>query len=459
MNDHPQDTQPQRVVAIIGRPNVGKSALFNRMIGRRLAIVHEQEGVTRDRLIGEVVWEDQRFEVIDTGGIGLMDQVRSGDLITDCIVQQAEAAIEDASVLVLVVDLQTGIKPMDLEVARLVRSGGRTVFVAANKADNDDMADTAGEFDQLGYPVFPVSAMHNLGVEELMQAVLEKLPRADERYEEEHPLKVAAVGRPNAGKSSYINRLLRSDRVIVSDVPGTTRDSVEVPFCVGTGAATRHYLLIDTAGIKQRRKVKNTVEYFSMVRAEKSIEKADVVVVLLDAEKGPSSQEKKIASLVLNKKKGCLLVVNKWDLAVGITTQRQYGKALSEALPFLGYVPVMFISAKSGYNIRKSIEAIDHVASQVRATLTTGVLNRVLQDAFQRYQPPIVRNKRLKLYYAAQLGVQPVRIRLYVNNENLRNSNYEAYLQNCLRRAFGLEGAPLVLEYISHKKRPKPPEA
>ncbi len=442
----------RRVAAIVGRPNVGKSALFNRLCRRRIAIVHEQEGVTRDRLACEIEAEGEKFELLDTGGICRPDRNSSERDIHQGINRQAEAAVNDAAVLILVVDVKCGVVPLDTEVAALLRKSSRPIIVAANKADDDRSEGEAEEFSCLGFPVFPVSAMHNRGIEPLMQEVLRSLPPPTESNLAE-PLKVAVVGRPNAGKSSYINRLLRSDRVIVSDVPGTTRDSIEVPFTVGTGPQARHYVLMDTAGIRRRRKIDSLVDHFSMLRAEGTIEKADVVVLALDAEKGPSVQEKKIAAMILEKRKGCLMLVNKWDLVEAKTTQRQYTKKMYHELPFLNFVPIVYASSTSGFNIRRSIEAIDYVADQVSARLTTGVLNRVLHEAVEKNPPPIIKNRRLKLYYAAQVGTRPVCIKLFVNNAIRLQPSYRSYITNSLRRAFGLEGAPIVLATASHQKR------
>jgi len=442
-----------RVVVIVGRPNVGKSALFNRIIGRRTAIVHEMAGVTRDRLAAEAVRGDERFRLIDTGGIGVFDNVETGNEIEDGTHRQAQSAIRDAAVAIMVVDVKSGLLPLDSEVAGLLHQSGVPVMLAANKADNEALAGGAPEFEQLGFPVFPVSALHNIGIDALMERVVAALPPAENSHTETDPLKVAVVGRPNAGKSSFINRVLRDERVLVSSLAGTTRDSIEVPFAIGQGSQARHYLLIDTAGIRQRRKVRDTVEHFSMIRARKSIRSCDVAVMLLDAEKGPSAQEKKIAAMILKEEKGCLIVVNKWDLAEGVVTQRAYGKAMNDTLPFLSFVPVMFASAKSGYNIRRTIEAIDHVGAQIETHITTGVLNRVLHSAFDSYQPPGVGGRRLKFFYATQVRANPIVIRLFVNDPSLCKANYEAYLVNALRDSFGLEGAPVIFQLRNREGR------
>lgn len=437
----------RRVVAIVGRPNVGKSALFNRLVGRRMAIVHEESGVTRDRVATEAAWGHERFELIDTGGLALMDGEDARDLISSGIRDQVAVAIEDAAVVILVTDVTAGLMPLDEEMARRLHTSGREVLVAANKADHADLDDRATEFEGLGFPVFPISVLHKRGIGDLMDAAASRLPAAAEAATPE-PLRVAVVGRPNVGKSSYINRLLRNDRILVSDQPGTTRDTVEVPFQVGRGEQARHYLLMDTAGMRRMGKVDTAVERFSLFRAEHTIGHADVVAVVLDAEQGPTAQDKKIARKVIEHRKGCLLLVNKWDLAMeeGIT-QRRYGAALREAMPHLTFAPVVFMSALSGYNIRKSIEAMDYVASQVSLQIGTGTLNRVLHDAFRKVAPPTVSGRRLKLYYATQTGAKPLRFAIFVNNQKAVAPAYKSYLVNTLRSSFGLEGAPVVLQF------------
>ncbi len=450
MRTHPE----QRVVAIVGRPNVGKSALFNRLAGRRIAIVHEESGVTRDRLACEARWEGARYELMDTGGVGLLDGAATGDEIERGTRRQVDVAIEDAAVVVFVADITAGVVALDQEVARLLHGSGRKVFLAANKADNAGLDPQAAEFESLGFPVFPVSALHNRGVEPLMGAVMAQLPTAQEVAEAD-ALKVVVVGRPNVGKSSYINKLLGSERVIVSEVPGTTRDSIEIPFTLGGGPQARHYRLIDTAGLRKAGRVHDSVERFSLMRTEGSIERADVVVLMLDAAEGPTVQDKKIAALIMENRKGCLLLVNKWDLAEGVTT-KEYEKALRLTLPFLNFAPIIFASARSGLNMRKSIDVIDHVAAQVNATLTTGMLNRVLHDAFDRVQAPDVQGKRMRFYYATQTGWKPLRVRLFVNDPERSTPAYRSYLLKALRAAFGLEGAPVVLDFkSSHGSAPQ----
>ncbi len=451
-----EEIKSKRVVAIVGRPNVGKSALFNRLVGRRVSIVHEEVGVTRDRVVCEANWNGERFELMDTGGLGHFGKQVSDDQIIAGTELQAEIAISDASFIIFTVDITAGVAPLDEEVARILHQSGRTVILAANKSDNPERDETVYDFDRLGFPVFPVSAIQNRGIDALMEALVPQLPK-EENPTEKTPLRVAVVGRPNAGKSSYINRLLKSERVIVSDVPGTTRDSVEIPFTIGKGATARHYQLIDTAGMQKDTRSKGAVDWFSNLRTEKSIERADVVVMVLDAETGPTSRDKKVAAKIIDAQKGCMLLINKWDLAQDADddiTQTKYLPALREALPFMGFAPVLFVSAKSGYNIKRSVEAIDYVAAQTRTEITTGVLNRVIQQAIEKYPPPIAKGKRLKVFYGTQSGTNPIYFKIFVNDPDYSRSNWLAYLQNQLRAAFGLEGAPIFIKLVA-RSRPK----
>jgi GTP-binding protein len=449
---NPKSQPPGRVIAIVGRPNVGKSAIFNRLVGARVSIVHEQPGVTRDRVQREAEYNDRRYELIDTGGLGFMDGGGDGggDPFAPAIRDQVRIAIQDAAVILFVVDAAAGIVGLDDEVARLLHDCGRPIFIAANKADNDRVEAGAVEFAKFGFPVFPISALHNRGFDPLVSTMLKELPDTPPP-EKLVPLTVAIVGKPNAGKSSFINRILNNERLIVSPVPGTTRDSVEIPFTIGAGPQARHYQLIDTAGMRHIRRELTAVEKFSILRAEETIERADVVVLMMDATLGPTLQDKKIAGKILEHHKGCVLIVNKWDIALkqGDVTQRAYEKAFRENVPFLNFAPLLFVSAESGFNIRRCIDTIDHVAAQTTRELPTGALNRVLHDATARLQPPMIQGKRMKLYYTTQVGTRPLRFRLFVNNPGKLVPAYEAFLLRCLREAYGLEGAPVLLQLRS----------
>lgn len=447
----------ERIVAIVGRPNVGKSALFNRLVRRRLAIVHSEEGVTRDRLMADADWLGQKFQVVDTGGLALLDRAKTRDEIQQATADQVRAAIADSAAVILVTDLTAGLQPLDTEVARLLRKAGRPAVVAANKADLPAQDAQAGDFAALGYPVFPVSAAHGRGIEALMETALKHLPPA--AAEAGPPrLKVAVVGRPNVGKSSYINRLTGRERLIVSDVPGTTRDTISVPFTLpAADGGARHYWLVDTAGMRKQGRVHASVEKFSLFRAEESIAEADIVVLMLDAAAGPGTQEKKVAALIGRHHKACVVLVNKWDLARGTAVQAaDYEAQMRRELFFLGDIPVLFVSAASGYQIRRSFEVIATVAARLGTKLPTGVLNRVLRDAFARSQPPFARGKQLKFYYATQTGMNPPRVTLFVNDPALSTPGHQAFLAARLRAAFDLAGVPLVLRYRSSHGEKEP---
>jgi len=456
-NTAPDDAPRARAVAIVGRPNVGKSALFNRVARQRVAIVHDEPGVTRDRLAREVEHEGRRFLLIDTGGIALAHAASSKDAIESGTRAQVDAALGDAASVVLVVDAMHGIQPMDAEVARLVRQSGLPCVCAANKCDLERHEEKLHEFNSLGFKVFPVSAEHDRGVAELLDEVLETLPPALPEPTLAKPLRVAIVGRPNAGKSAYVNRLLNSERVIVSEIPGTTRDSVEIPFTIGSGPQARHYTLIDTAGMRHVHKIDSSVERFSHFRAEKSVATADICLLVMDATVGPTVQDKHIAALIQEHKKGCVLIVNKWDLAMAQNhTQTQYEPSLRHELQFMNHCPVVFVSAKDGYNVRRSVEVVDRVAGNVNAKLPTGLLNRVLETAASRVAPPSGHGKQFRFYYAVQTGAAPVSLRLFCNDPRIPKKQYTDYLIRSLRENFELDGAPVQIFYRARPRSGRP---
>jgi GTP-binding protein len=482
------------LVAIVGRPNVGKSALFNRIAGRRIAIVHDQPGVTRDRISAEVEWHGRPFMLVDTGGIGLMRGEKAEDAIARAALEQVELAIEAAQVVILVVNVQEGVLPLDREVAGRLYQSGKAVLVAVNKVDTSRAEAGTGEFAELGFErVFPVSAIHGEGIEPLMTAAAKLLfpeaasPRTvltttelaaqlSSSVEGTLPgaLKLAIVGRPNVGKSSLINALTQSRRVVVSPIPGTTRDAVDVPFEVETEGVRQSYVLIDTAGMRKARRVADSIEFFSVKRAEESIARCDLAILVLDAEAGITEQDKKVADKIVEERKACIIVVNKWDLvdeAVRrarqeeikrrnakqrgpevMTTLSEFGEWVQKHLFFLDYAPVIFTSAKSGFHLDRLLEAVRYVAGQLQQKIPTAILNRTLQDAVERRQPISAAGHRLKFFYATQVKLAPPTFLLFVNRAELFSEQYKKYLADQMRQAFGYEGCPVV---VLAKARPK----
>lgn len=432
------------VVSLVGRPNTGKSALFNRIAKKRVAIVFDQPGVTRDRVTREVDLLDRKVMLVDTGGIAF-DKHVTHDPLDEETRAQAALAVEDSAVCVIVVDSREGITPLDQEVIKRVRESGVPCIIAANKCDKADDDWRAGEFERFGLPVFPISAEHGRGVEAMLQDVVKRLPPAEENETKNRPLRVAIVGRPNVGKSSYINRLLNAPRVIVSDIAGTTRDAVEVPFTIGSGPEARHYMLVDTAGMKPHTKMsKTSVDNFSLFRSEDAIKEADVVVLLIDASMGPTMQDKRIAGKILEANRACVVMCQKWDLAMAEGMEEKKAlEALREMMPFLNFAPVIFASNKSGYNIRRTIDAIDKAAASASERLPTGMFNRVITTATKKTLSPMIKGKRLKIYYGLQVSTNPQTIRLFVNDPKLVTPAYLSFLEKNIRARFGLEGAPI----------------
>jgi GTP-binding protein len=481
------------LIAIVGRPNVGKSALFNRIVRRRIAIVHDRPGVTRDRVSAEAEWHGHTFTLVDTGGLGLLRGEKADDVITHAALEQVELAVEAANVILFVVNVQEGIVPLDREAAVRLRRSGKPILVAINKVDTDRAETGASEFAELGFDkIFPVSAIHGEGIESLMDAAVKLLAEAQvssplsvvsssETAEhglltaDKSPLKLAIVGRPNVGKSSIINTLTQSFRVIVSPTPGTTRDAVDVPFEVETDGVRQSYLLIDTAGMRKTRRVDDSIEFFSVKRAEDSIARCDIVILVLDAESGITEQDKKVADKIVEERKACIVVVNKWDLMDEtvrkareeeierrrkkdrnapqlMTTLSEFGEWVQEHLFFLDYAPVIFTSALSGFHLDRLLEAIRYVAAQLQQKIPTAILNRTLQDAVERRQPISSRGHRLKFFYATQTKQAPPTFLLFVNRDELFSQQYKKYLADQMRAAFGYEGCPIILV---PKPRPK----
>ncbi len=484
------------VIAIVGRPNVGKSALFNRIVGKRIAIVHDEPGVTRDRISAEAEWQGRPFTLIDTGGIGVARGEKELDVLSKAALNQVQVAIESAHLIFLVVNVQEGLVALDEEVARRLRACGKPVFLLANKVDDGSKENDIAEFARLGFEqMYAVSAIHGRGIPGLLSAAIKQLP-APETLEaaapaadaEEHPeaaslkgpLKLAIVGRPNVGKSSLTNALSQSQRVIVSPIPGTTRDAVDVPFEVETDGVREKYVLIDTAGLRKRKHRDNAIEWYSVTRAEESIKRCDIVLFVLDAQDGIIEQDKKIADLIVQAKKACIVVINKWDLAAPevakaqaeaakrshvrpehgtphkLTTLAEFAGWVQDRLFFLDYAPVIFASAKDGINMDRLLEAVRFVSAQLRQKIPTAVLNRVFKDAIEARQPVSAQGHFLKLFYATQVEMAPPTFLLFVNRNELFSPAYYKYLADRMRQAFGYEGCPIVL---NPRARPKTVES
>ena len=426
------------LVAIVGRPNVGKSMLFNRLVGKRLSIVEDTPGVTRDRLYAECEWCGRKFDMVDTGGI----EPSTDSEILLFMREQAQIAINAADVIVLVTDIRTGVTAADKDVANMLLRSRKPVILAVNKADSTGTEDPAVyEFYELGLgdPI-SVSAIHGHGTGELLDACLAHFPPQEEEEEEDDSIKVAVIGKPNVGKSSLINRILGEKRVIVSDMAGTTRDAVDTPFENDKG----RYVFIDTAGIRRKSKVDERVEKFSVMRAQLAIERADVCVIMIDARDGVTDQDTKIAGLAHEAGKASIIVVNKWDLVEKETgTMEKMRKDIMRDLSFMSYAPILFISAATGQRTDRLFELINYVNEQSSLRISTGMLNDVLADAQARVQPPTDKGRRLKIYYMTQTGVKPPNFVIFCNSRELFHFSYQRYIENQIRSVFGLEGTPV----------------
>ena len=426
------------LVAIVGRPNVGKSMLFNRLVGQRLSIVEDTPGVTRDRLYAECEWSGRKFDMVDTGGI----EPSTDSEILLFMREQAQIAIDAATVIILVTDLRTGVTAADQDVANMLLRSKKPVVLAVNKADATGAVDPGVyEFYSLGLgdPI-PVSAVHGHGTGDLLDACLRYFPEPGEDEEEEDLIKVAIIGKPNVGKSSLLNCILGEKRVIVSDVAGTTRDAVDSVFENEHG----RYLFIDTAGIRRKSKVDERVEKFSVMRAQLAIERADVCLILIDARDGVTDQDTKIAGLAHEAGKASIVVVNKWDLVEKETgTMEKMRKDIMRDLSFMSYAPILFISAMTGQRTERLFELINYVNDQSSMRITTGMLNNVLADAQARVQPPTDKGRRLKIYYMTQTGIKPPNFVIFCNSKELFHFSYQRYLENQIRAVFGLEGTPI----------------
>lgn len=425
------------IVAIVGRPNVGKSTLFNQIGGKRIAIVDDSPGVTRDRIYTQVEWLGKKFTLVDTGGFEPFSQE---DIPTQ-IRQQAGIAIDTADVIIFVVDGQQGLTPDDIEVAAILRKTDKPVVLAVNKLDSAKLHDERFEFYKLGIgePLI-VSAIHKHGLGDLLESVIQHFDSQDAEDQQSDSIKIAVLGKPNSGKSSLVNRILGEQRVIVSEVPGTTRDAVDTTFAF----EGRDYTIIDTAGIRKKSKIDESLEYYSVLRAMSAIRRCDVALIVIDATEGVTEQPVKIAGLVHEEGKASIIVLNKWDLIEKDTyTVNEYRKKIMEHFSFMDYAPNLFVSAKSGLRVNKTIEMVDLVHAQYSKRITTGIFGKCLYEATASNQPPSERGRELKIYYGTQVSVKPPTFVLFVNNAELMHFSYMRYLENFFRKTLCMDNVPL----------------
>ncbi len=426
------------VVAVVGRPNVGKSTLFNKLIGQRLSIVDDTPGVTRDRIYGECEWKNRKFSLVDTGGI----EPDSSDVILSQMRVQAQLAIDAADVIILVTDVRTGLVATDADIAAMLLKSGRPVLLCVNKCDS--VGEPPADFYEfynlgLGDPI-QVSSVHGHGTGDLLDAVVDLLPPEPEEEDDGETIRVAIIGKPNVGKSSLVNRISGENRCIVSDIAGTTRDAIDTEIENEYG----RFVLIDTAGLRRKKKVEDAIEKYSNLRAQMAIERADVCAILIDAEVGFTDQDSKVAGLAHEAGKACVIVVNKWDaVEKDQDTMAEYRKKLEKDFSFMSYAPIIFISAKTGQRIDRLFELIKHVANSNSMRIATGMINDVLAQAVARVQPPTDKGKRLKIYYMTQASTRPPTFVCFVNSAELFHFSYQRYLENRIRETFGLEGTPI----------------
>ncbi len=427
------------IIAIVGRPNVGKSTLFNKLIGERRAIIEDTPGVTRDRIYGEGEWCGKSFVVIDTGGI----EPKTNDVILKQMRLQAEIAIDTADVIIFMCDVRTGLVADDREIAVMLKKSGKPVVVAVNKADSVGAVPFEFyEFYELGFDKDPIaiSSTHGSGTGDLLDAVLAELPADAGTAEEDDSIKVAVIGKPNAGKSSLINRLLGEERLIVSDIAGTTRDAIDTQVECAYGK----YTFIDRAGLRRKARVEDVIEKYSVLRAHMAVERADVCLLVIDATEGITEQDEHIAGIAHEAGKACIIVVNKWDaVEKDNDSVNEFTKKIYNALSYMTYAPILFVSALTGQRLQKLFEHINYVNGQAKLRISTGMLNDMLGDVTAKVQPPSDKGKRLKIYYMTQASVAPPTFVIFANSIELFHFSYQRYIENCLRETFGFRGTPV----------------
>ena len=434
------------VVAVVGRPNVGKSTLFNALAGQRISIVKDTPGVTRDRIYADVSWLDYHFTMIDTGGI----EPESKDIILSQMREQAEIAITSADVIIFLTDVRQGLQDADSKVADMLRRSGKPIVLVVNKVDDfDKFMPDVYEFYNLGLgDPYPVSASSLLGLGDMLDEVVKFFPDSSKEEEEDDRPKVAIIGKPNVGKSSLINRLAQEDRVIVSDIAGTTRDAIDTDVKYDG----REYVFIDTAGIRRKNKIKEEIERYSIIRAVTAVERADVAIIMIDATEGVTEQDAKIAGIAHERGKGIIIAVNKWDaVEKNNDSVKEYTNKIRQILSFLPYAEIMFISAKSGQRVNKMFDMIDMVIENNSMRVATGVLNEIVAEAVAMQQPPTDKGKRLRIYYVTQVSVKPPTFVVFVNDKNLMHFSYTRYLENRIRDTFGFRGT--ALKFITRERK------
>ena len=439
------DNRP--IVAVVGRPNVGKSTLFNKLAGKRISIVEDTPGVTRDRIFAEVEWLNKYFTLIDTGGI----EKDNGDVILSQMRNQAMLAVDMAHIIIFVVDGKAGLTAADKEVAQILRKTNKPVLLAVNKIDSINQMDNIYDFYELGLGnPYAISSANSMGLADLLDEVVENFPKGLNTEYDEDIIRVAITGKPNAGKSSILNNILGENRVIVSPIAGTTRDAIDTYF----EKDGQQYLLIDTAGIRRKSKVYERVEKFSVIRSMSAVERADVVLIVIDATEGVTEQDTKVAGIAHDEGKGCIFIVNKWDLIEKDNkTLGNYTKEIREKFPFMMYAPVLFVSALTNQRMNKILETVDYVASEHAKRVSTSALNDVIGEAVMLNQPPSDKGRRLKIYYGSQTGTKPPKFTLFINDKQLTHFSYQRYLENKIRENFGFEGTSVQFEYREKNKR------